>query len=157
MKKNLSLLAMALFAMFLFPLGVDAASFRLECDPSHSLNPGESTTCTVSLVEAASPITGAIIDITNEDMAISPFQANATAWTSSEQNGSVILTSINGAFTSGALGNFVATLNKDMLVKDYVQHFLFTHRRKGVRGKQVEDTTFSGYIDKCKYIEEYLI
>ena len=115
MKKNLSLLAMALFAMFLFPLGVDAASFRLECDPSHSLNPGESTTCTVSLVEAASPITGAIIDITNEDMAISPFQANATAWTSSEQNGSVILTSINGAFTSGVLGNFVATLNKASL------------------------------------------
>lgn len=58
--------------------------------------------------------------------------------------------------TGQATRNRVATLNKGMLVKDYVQYFLFTHRRKGVRGKQVEDTTFSGYIDKCKYIEEYL-
>lgn len=34
--------------------------------------------------------------------------------------------------------------------------FLFIHRRQGVKGKVVEDTTFSGYVDKCKLIEKYL-
>lgn len=34
--------------------------------------------------------------------------------------------------------------------------FLFVHRRQGVKGKVVEDTTFSGYVDKCKIIERYL-
>lgn len=113
MKKKLSLLAMSLFAMFLFPLGVDAASFRLDCNPSDSLSPGDSTTCTIRLIESSDPITAAIVDITNEDMTIAPFQANSSAWSSTDQGGSVILSSIAGGTTAGDLGNFVATLNND--------------------------------------------
>lgn len=47
-------------------------------------------------------------------------------------------------------------LNNNMLVKDYVDYFLFEHRKKGVRGKKVEDTTFSAYIDKGNNIKKYL-
>lgn len=47
-------------------------------------------------------------------------------------------------------------LNKDMLVKDYIDYFLFEHRKKGVNGVKVEDTTFAGYVDRCKYISEFI-
>ena len=47
-------------------------------------------------------------------------------------------------------------MNNEMLTKDYVQYFLEEHRRKGVKGRKIEDTTFSGYVDKCRFITEYI-
>ncbi len=44
----------------------------------------------------------------------------------------------------------------DMLVRDYINYYLFGHRKKGERGKIIEETTFLSYCDKAKYIEEYL-
>lgn len=47
-------------------------------------------------------------------------------------------------------------LDRNMLVKDYVYYYTFEHRKNGVSGRKIEDTTFSSYIDKAKFIEEYL-
>ena len=47
-------------------------------------------------------------------------------------------------------------VDKNILVKDYVDYFLFEHRKNGIRGRKIEDTTFNTYTDKGKYIKEYL-
>lgn len=52
--------------------------------------------------------------------------------------------------------NTKQTIEKNVLVKDYINYFLFKHRRYGVKGKMVEDNTFRGYADKCLIIEKYL-
>lgn len=53
-------------------------------------------------------------------------------------------------------GNNKTELSNGMLVKDYLLYFLFVHRKNGVNGRKVEDTTFNTYIDKAKYIKKYL-
>lgn len=47
-------------------------------------------------------------------------------------------------------------LDKDILVKDYLMHYLFTYRKKGINGRVIEDTTFSSYMDRAKVIEKYI-
>lgn len=47
-------------------------------------------------------------------------------------------------------------LNNGMLLKDYVDYYLFTHRRNGLNGKKIEDTTFTAYVDRCRYIKQAL-
>lgn len=47
-------------------------------------------------------------------------------------------------------------LSKDITVAEYVDYYLETHRRNGLNGKKVEDTTFSSYVDKGKLIKKYI-
>lgn len=47
-------------------------------------------------------------------------------------------------------------IDKDVMVNDYMTHYLYDIRRKGINGKVIEQTTFSSYIDKAKYIKEYI-
>lgn len=52
--------------------------------------------------------------------------------------------------------NSKTNLDKNILVKDYVYYYTFEHRKNGISGRKIEDTTFSSYVDKAKFIEEYL-
>lgn len=47
----------------------------------------------------------------------------------------------------------IIQLSKDITVSEYIDYFLFEHRRRGVNGKIVEDTTFAGYVERCSYIK----
>ena len=47
-------------------------------------------------------------------------------------------------------------LSKDITVAEYVDYYLETHRRNGLNGKKVEDTTFSSYVDKGKLIKKHI-
>lgn len=47
-------------------------------------------------------------------------------------------------------------LSKDMTVSEYIKYFLFEHRRRGRKGKIIEDSTFAGYFDRCKYIADII-
>jgi hypothetical protein len=47
-------------------------------------------------------------------------------------------------------------ISKDILVKDYVDYYIFEHRKKGLKGRKIEDTTLVAYTDKAKYIKQYI-
>lgn len=47
-------------------------------------------------------------------------------------------------------------LDKDIIVNDYMTHYLYDIRKKGINGRVIEDTTFSSYIDRAKYIKDYI-
>lgn len=47
-------------------------------------------------------------------------------------------------------------LDKNIVVKDYVDYFLFEHRKNGIKGRKIEDTTFTSYVDKGKMIKKYI-
>ena len=44
-------------------------------------------------------------------------------------------------------------LNKDMLVDDYVDYWLWYHRKKGQKGQIVKDSTFENYVEKGNVIK----
>lgn len=44
-------------------------------------------------------------------------------------------------------------ISKDMTISDYMNIFLFEHRRYGMKGKVIEDGTFATYVDRCNIIE----
>ncbi len=45
-------------------------------------------------------------------------------------------------------------LDKNILVEDYVDYWLWTYRRKGMKGKRIKDSTFEDYVQKCMYIKK---
>lgn len=47
-------------------------------------------------------------------------------------------------------------LSKNITVAEYVDYYLETHRRNGLKGKKVEDTTFRSYVDKGKLIKKHI-
>lgn len=47
-------------------------------------------------------------------------------------------------------------LSKDVLVEEYVDFYLYEHRRNGINGKKIEDTTFSTYIERGNIIKRDL-
>lgn len=56
----------------------------------------------------------------------------------------------------GTQTNSGTQLSKDMTVSEYIKYFLFEHRRRGRKGKIIEETTFAGYVDRCKYIADII-
>lgn len=56
----------------------------------------------------------------------------------------------------GTQTNSGTQLSKDMTVSEYIKYFLFEHRRRGRKGKIIEDSTFAGYFDRCKYIADII-
>lgn len=47
-------------------------------------------------------------------------------------------------------------LSKNMLVNDYVDYWLWNHRRKGVKRRMIVGSTLEDYVQKCKYIKNKL-
>lgn len=47
-------------------------------------------------------------------------------------------------------------VNKDISVVDYVDYWLWNHRRKGEKGQRIKDSTFEDYVQKGSYIKEIL-
>lgn len=47
-------------------------------------------------------------------------------------------------------------IDNDITVNDYVDYWLWNHRRKGLKGKMVKDTTFEDYVQKCQHIKKKL-
>lgn len=56
----------------------------------------------------------------------------------------------------GTQANGGTQLSKDMTVSEYIKYFLFEHRRRGRKGKIIEDSTLAGYFDRCKYIADII-
>lgn len=54
---------------------------------------------------------------------------------------------------TGLLFKKKSKLDEDMLVDDYVDYWLWYHRRKGQKGKMVKDTTFENYVEKGNIIK----
>lgn len=44
-------------------------------------------------------------------------------------------------------------LDKNILVDDYVDYWLWFHRRKGETGKKIKNSTFNDYVDKANLIK----
>ena len=47
-------------------------------------------------------------------------------------------------------------IDKDILVNEYVDYWLWEHRRKGMKKKRVVDNTFADYVQKCSHIKKKL-
>ena len=47
-------------------------------------------------------------------------------------------------------------INKDILVDDYVDYWLWNHRRKGMKKQMIKDSTFEDYVQKCQHIKKKL-
>ena len=47
-------------------------------------------------------------------------------------------------------------LSKDMLVDDYIDFWLWNHRRKGVKRAKIVDHTLEDYVQKCKHLKNKL-
>ncbi len=46
--------------------------------------------------------------------------------------------------------------NKDITVAEYMDFYLEEHRRNGLNGRKVEDTTFGTYVDRGNLIKKYI-
>ena len=47
-------------------------------------------------------------------------------------------------------------IDNEISVNDYVDYWLWNHRRKGEKGKLIKDTTFEDYVQKCQHIKKKL-
>ncbi len=47
-------------------------------------------------------------------------------------------------------------LDKEILLEDYLEYYVMTHRKNGLVGKNVEDTTLGIYFDKAKVVKRYI-
>ena len=47
-------------------------------------------------------------------------------------------------------------VGKDILVDDYVDYWLWNHRRKGMKKQMIKDSTFEDYVQKCQHIKKRL-
>lgn len=54
------------------------------------------------------------------------------------------------------LGTRKSQLNTEMTVDDYVDYWLWNHRRKGENGKRIKDTTFEDYVEKGNIIKRII-
>lgn len=116
MKKRLSLLALAIFALLVFPGIVNAeAVFQISCDPELPQR-GADTTCLVTLQQATEPISNVNIKVEVEDMKLNSFTADQAIWNvgAATTDGFTPLTvKTAGGITSGNIGSISATVNMD--------------------------------------------
>lgn len=54
------------------------------------------------------------------------------------------------------LGTSKSKVDPDITVEKYVDYWLINHRRRGQKRRQVKDSTFADYVDKCRHIKEKL-
>lgn len=45
-------------------------------------------------------------------------------------------------------------LNKNIKVNDYVDYWLWNHRRRGMKKQMIKDSTFEDYVQKCEHIKK---
>lgn len=117
MKKKLSILLVMLFAFLVFPKEVKAeAVFDFSCNPQSSLQPGQTTNCSLKVTDNDSAISKINLKITSTDMTVKQFVANDTMFSSAGENsqGYTQLTAKNSVgFQTGTVGSVSATLNQD--------------------------------------------
>lgn len=44
--------------------------------------------------------------------------------------------------------------NKNISLEEYLQKYLYEHRKKGINGRKIEDTTFSSYVDLATIVKK---
>ncbi len=54
------------------------------------------------------------------------------------------------------LYDYKVQLNKNITVNEYVDYWLWNHRRRGLKRQMIKDSTFEDYVQKCQYIKERL-
>lgn len=57
---------------------------------------------------------------------------------------------------SDLFGGKKTQLNTEMTVDDYVDYWLWNHRRKGEEGRRIKDTTFENYVEKGNVIKRII-